>query len=77
MVIEELLCGVLREGEGVDELEDRLLFFQLSVFIAALVENGDDLKRRFQDFRQTSGILASKSIFGRASLTLERPKEMF
>ena len=63
MVIEELLCGVLREGEGVDELEDRLLFFQLSVLVAALVEHRDNVRGRLEDFGKTRGVLCVKVDF--------------
>ena len=55
MVIEQPLCGVLREGEGVDELEDCFLFLQLSVLVAALVEHRDNVCGSFENLGKTRG----------------------
>ena len=56
MIAEELLRRVLRERKGVDELEDGLLFFQLAVLVAALVQNRGHIGRGLEDLSQTRGI---------------------
>ena len=56
MIAEELLRRVLRERKGVDELEDGLLFFQLAVLVAALVQNRGHIGRGLEDLSQTCGV---------------------
>ena len=60
MIVKQLLCRILRERERVDQLQNSLLFFQLSVLVAALLEHGNDLCRRFQNLSQPRGVFGLK-----------------
>ncbi|CDB88157.1 putative uncharacterized protein [Firmicutes bacterium CAG:170] len=60
MVVVELLCRILRQREGIDQLENGLFLLQISVLVAALVEHGDDLGGRFQNFCQPCSVFRFK-----------------
>ena len=70
MIAEEGLGGVLGDGEGINELQNRLLLLQLAVLIPALLQNGGDIGGVFQDLGQTGSVFGLKIHLGHGLLDI-------
>ena len=57
MAAEQALGGELREGEGVDQLQDGLFLVELSGAVAAVLNDLGGLRGRCEDLRQPRGVL--------------------
>ena len=70
MIAEEGLGGVLGDGEGINELQNRLFLLQLAVLIPALLQNGGDIGGVFQDLGQAGGVFGLKIHLGQGLLDI-------
>ena len=74
VIVKELFGSVLGDGKGINQLDDRLLFIQLALFIPALLQHLGHILRAGENFCQPGGVFQLKIVDGHFLLDVGKAK---